>query len=90
MIATATRSTEDRIRAIVGFLAEDDGRFVSVRVVREALGNPDGFDAEMVRLFCEQKVNLIPRSAQTLLTDEDRSAAVWCGGESKHLVAWVA
>jgi len=88
MSATATRTTEDRIRAIIGFLAEGDGRFVSVRVVREALGNPDGFDAEMIRLYCAGDLNLIPQSAQTFLTEADRAAAVRCGGESKHLVSW--
>ena len=90
MSATATRTTEDRIRAIVGFLADAEGRFASVRVVREALAGAADFDAEMIRLYREQKVNLIPQSAQMALTEADRSAAVRCGGEHKHLVAWVA
>ena len=90
MGATATRSTEDRIRAIIGFLAEDNGRFASVRVVREALGNPADFDAEMIRLYCAGDLNLIPQSNQMALTASDRAAAVRCGGEHKHLVAWVA
>ena len=89
MTATATRTTEDRIRAIVGFLAEAEGRFVPVRVVREALGNPEDFDAEMIRLYCAGDINLIPQSNQMALTEADRSASVRCGGESKHLVAWL-
>jgi hypothetical protein len=84
-------STEQRIAKIIRFLAEQTGReFVSVRVVREALDNPADFDAEMIRLHCEQKLNLVPQSAQGNLTAADRAGAVRCGGESKHLVALVA
>jgi hypothetical protein len=83
-----TRTTEDRIRDIVGFLAGADSRFVSVRVVREALAGADDFDQEMIRLYCEQKINLIPQSNQMALTEADRAAAVRVGGESKHLVRW--
>jgi hypothetical protein len=89
MSATATRTTEDRIRAVIGFLADADGRFVSVRVVREALAGAADFDTEMIRLYRDGTLNLIPQSAQMALTEADRSAAVRCGGEHKHLVAWI-
>jgi hypothetical protein len=84
-------STEQRIAKIIRFLAEDSGReFVSVRVVREALDNPVDFDAEMIRLYCEQKLNLAGQACQANLTAADRAAAVRCGGSEKHLVALVA
>jgi hypothetical protein len=82
------RTTEDRIRNIVEFIAEQAGtQYVSIRVVREALGNPAGFDQAMVNLYSAQDVDIIPQSAQQLLTAEDRAAAVRCGGQDKHLVA---
>jgi len=90
MGATATRTTKDRIRSIVGFLAEADRRFVSVRVVREALAGAGDFDSEMIRLYRDEKLNLIPQSNQQALTEADRAAAVRCGGEHKHLLAWIA
>jgi hypothetical protein len=81
-------STEQRIAKIIRFLAEQAGReFVSVRVVREALANPADFDRAMIGLYCSQVVNLVPQACQANLSDEDRAAAVRCGGESKHLVA---
>jgi hypothetical protein len=84
-------STEQRIAKIIRFLAETTGtEFVSVRVVREALANPADFDAEMIRLYCEQKLNLIGQACQANLTPADRAAAVRCGGAEKHLAALVA
>ena len=32
-------------------------------------------------------LNLIPRANQAILTDRERQAAIWCGGEYKHLVS---
>jgi hypothetical protein len=83
-----TRTAEHRIRDIVGFLAGADGGFESVRVAREALAGADDFDQEMIRLYREQKINLIPQSNQMALTEADWAAAVRVGGETKHLVCW--
>jgi hypothetical protein len=81
-------TTADRIRNITEFLADEDGAFVSIRLVREALDNPADFDQEMTRLYSEQKLNMVPRSCQAILTAADRASAVLCGGEDKHLVSW--
>lgn len=90
MTATGTRTTETRIKDSIDFLSGwQRGEFVPVRVVREALDlDPAEFDREMIRLFTEQKVNLIPQSFQFGLTQADWDAAVHVGGEAKHLVAW--
>jgi hypothetical protein len=38
-------------------------------------------------MYADREVNLIPRANQAILTDRERQAAIWCGGEYKHLVA---
>ncbi len=82
------RTTEDRIRNIVEFIAGEAGtQYVSIRVVREALAGAPGFDEAMIRLYAAQQVDIIPQSAQQLLGPADRAAAVRCGGQDKHLVA---
>lgn len=79
-----------RIEKAVGDLAAETGwQFVSVTALRERLAHvarPD-LDRVLTGLYCEQRVDLIPRSAQGLLTRADREAAVTCGGQAKHLVA---
>ena len=65
------------------------GRYATIREVRALAALPAAhFDAAAIGLFRAQAVNLVPRSAQMLLTDADRAAAVRCGGEAKTLIAW--
>jgi len=91
MSATDTRATEDRIRNIVEFLAEEAGReFVSLKTVRAALVDVprEELDAELVRLYCAQKVNLIGAAAPWARAEIGKENAVRCGGDYKYRVCW--
>jgi hypothetical protein len=71
-------------------LADEAGwDFVRVSALRERLaGRVEGLDEILIRMFCEQEVNLVPQENQMALTPADRAAAVRCGGEDKHLISW--
>lgn len=80
-----------RIEKSAGDLAAETGwEFVSVTALRERLSHIARADLDrvLVSLYCDQRVNLVPQSAQQLLTRADREAAVHVGGEDKHLVSW--
>lgn len=67
----------------------EDGKFVSIRQVRELTGIAD-LDEILIGMYADQIINLIPQSNQMALTEADRAAAVRCGGQDKHLMAWSA
>jgi hypothetical protein len=86
-----TRTTEDRIRNIVEFLAEEAGReFVSLKTVRAALADVPRaeLDAELVRLYCSRKVNLTGAAHPGVRAEIGEENAVRVGGQSKHRVCW--
>ena len=72
-------------------LADETGRdLVSIRDLRERLaGRVPDLDAKLIGMYREQEVNLLPQENQVALTASDRAAAIRCGGEDKHLIAWV-
>ena len=67
------------------------GDFVSIADLRDhtdpAGVYPDELAATLIRLYQDQKVNLVPASNQQILTGRERHAAILCGGERKHLVS---
>ena len=83
--------TASRIqKAVTDLAAETGSQWVKVTDLRERLAHVARTDLDrvLVGLYCDQKLNLVPRSAQQLLTRGDREAAVLVGGEAKHLVSW--
>jgi hypothetical protein len=70
-------------------LAEADGGFVSIRLLRAALaGRVPGLDRALVGMYQAGEINLAPQENQMMLTPADRAAAVRCGGEDKHRLSW--
>jgi hypothetical protein len=64
---------------------------VSVLALRQRLaGRVADLDATLTGMYREGIVNLTPQSAQSALTEAERAAAVWCGGEAKHRMSWEA
>ena len=77
-----------RILAAYRQLAAEPGVFVTIADLTDLAGIPAGKLAEtLIRMYVSQQVNLVPRANQAILTDRERQAAIWCGGEYKHLVA---
>jgi len=70
-------------------LAPADGAFVKLRELRARLDDipRPQLDAALIRLFKDQRINLIPQSNQQALSDADRESALRIGGEHKHLIS---
>ena len=84
-------STAQRIEWAAKILGDGKaGAPVSITELRDMLCDISAanLDAELVRLYTAQELNLVPRSCQQLLTARDRAAAVEVGGERKHLLIW--
>lgn len=45
-------------------------------------------DAALTHLVATHTARVIPESNQKTLTDEDREAALWLGGEWRHLISF--
>jgi hypothetical protein len=70
-------------------LAPRPGEFVSIRLLREALGGRVAdLDRTLVGMYQAGEINLAPQENQMMLTPADRAAAVRCGGEDKHRLSW--
>jgi hypothetical protein len=70
-------------------LAAGPGEFVSIRLLREAIGGRVAdLDRTLVGMYREGLINLTPQENQFALTPADRAAAVRCGGEDKHRMSW--
>ena len=86
-----TTSTAGRIEWAVNILGDGEtGAPVSITDLRDMLADiaTADLDVELIALYAAQRLNLVPRSCQQLLTTRDRAAAVEVGGERKHLVIW--
>jgi hypothetical protein len=70
-------------------LAGNDGEFVSLRLLRDALGGAArNLDETLVGMYAEGMINLVPAENQMALTPADRAAGIRCGGEVKHRMSW--
>jgi hypothetical protein len=78
-----------RIVAAYQALASEPEEFVSIAALRDQLPDlpREQVDAVLDELYRGQAINLIPRSNQLALTEAERAAALWIGGESKHLIS---
>lgn len=63
--------------------------WLTLRRLRELLTGPDreAVDRTLAELHAAREIRLIPEANQKILTDADRSAALWLGGEYRHLIA---
>jgi hypothetical protein len=78
----------DRINAAYRKLAARPGDFVSIADLTDLADvHVSDLTAMLIWLYEDQQVNLIPRSNQRALTDRERQATIWCGGEYKHLLS---
>lgn len=60
--------------------------WASLAAIREDAGLiRSEFDATLTRLVIEQRVDLVPEDNQKTLTEADYEAALYIGGEDKHL-----
>lgn len=87
------------IRAAYTVLATYPGAWVGLARIRDELMNMQArkgmafpfpaseVDAALNRMMDADDVNLVPESNQKSLTDRDQKAAVWIGGQWKHLMS---
>ncbi|MFI5558969.1 hypothetical protein ACIA2T_06785 [Amycolatopsis japonica] len=88
--ATKTGSTEDRIRAAWKSLAKQQGDWIRIARIREAVGGDvthDEITQVLTAMMRRGGVHLAPDSNRKVLTEDDHKSAVNLGGEDKHLVA---
>jgi hypothetical protein len=77
-----------RIRAAYRALAAEPGGFITIAALTDASGIPvSEMTCALIRMYEDQEANLIPASNQQALTVRERQAAIWCGGEYKHLLS---
>ena len=72
--------------ALTRIVAESGSEIVGLGALRQALPDVprDEFEAKLTGLYEDHVIGLIRRAAESYLTDEDREAAFWCGGEVKE------
>jgi hypothetical protein len=80
---------ESAIRKAYSGLAEHNGDWVGLAPLRARLGAFDRTDVdEALRgLAMQHGVHVIPVANLKSLTQEDREAALWLGGEDNHAIA---
>jgi hypothetical protein len=81
-------SLGDRILASYRELSGDPANWVPLLALRERLDGVDRseVDKSLVELHAAREIELIPESNQKTLSDDDREAAIWLGGEFRHLI----
>jgi hypothetical protein len=78
-----------RVAAAYAVLSPGPGEFVKLSELRAHLVDIPraALDSVLASMFTAQRVNLIPQANQSMLTAEDRDAALRLGGEHKHLIS---
>ncbi|SDE06996.1 hypothetical protein [Glycomyces harbinensis] len=81
-------SAADQILLTYRELAGDPADWVKLRTLRDRLDETDRatVDKALTDLHADRTIQLIPESNQKTLTDADRDAAIWLGGEYRHLI----
>lgn len=79
---------ESLVRDSYHRLASEPHAWVSLTRLRGALRTMDRsvLDAALSSLYRAQEINLIPEANQATLTDDDRTAALHIGGQSRHMM----
>jgi predicted transcriptional regulator of viral defense system len=76
-----------RVAAKAGVSVAGGSVVVTIADIRDVSGvHPDDLAAMLTRLHEDGQVSLIPRDDLHPLDGRERDAAIWCGGEYKHLV----
>lgn len=83
-------STPELRTAILTILAKSDGwdGWMTLETLRAKFGTAisrESLDQALIDLLDGQQIRLIPESNQKTLTAAQRSAALWLGGEYRHL-----
>lgn len=79
---------EQQVRGAIAALAAEPGEWVSLTRLRAAVPHltRDEQDAALKAIMRSPGGNLVPENNQKTLTDADWAAAMWIGGQWKHLV----
>lgn len=88
--AAKSVDVKSRIRSEMQQLQREPGDWVSIADLRDRLGDVSQaqFDAAVKEMVMhDQNLNLIPEADQTSLRQRDHEAAIWLGGEYKHLIS---
>lgn len=85
---SAPRAPADRVREAYDQIAKQPGDWVSLTDLRKRL---DGMsrqeqDQTLMEMALSFGATFVPEDNQKTLTDEDRAAAIYLGGEHKHLI----
>lgn len=85
----AVPPNEQKVRDAVTRLAGRPGGWVNLSRLRADLTDvdPDELDKTLSDLMLRNDISLIPEANAKTLSDEDHEAAVWIGGEWKHLIS---
>jgi hypothetical protein len=78
-----------RLRNAYAALAAEPGAWVALSRLRPFFGDVPKTDVDeaLLRLSRAADVNLVPENNQKVLTDADQAAALYVGGQDKHLLA---
>jgi hypothetical protein len=89
VLSAAPVDVSNRIRTAYGELAEEPGDFVRLHELRVKLADIPraDLDAALSKLYQEQRINLVARANQEVLTDDDRDSALPIGGSRKHRIS---
>ncbi|GAA1665540.1 hypothetical protein GCM10009830_08900 [Glycomyces endophyticus] len=84
----AAETLADKIIAAYQELTGDSADWVPLLALRERLDDAarEEVDKVLAELHTLREIQLIPESNQKTLTDADRDAALWLGGEHRHLI----
>ncbi|MEU6250322.1 hypothetical protein [Glycomyces sp. NPDC047010] len=82
------QSLGERIVASYRELSGEQASWIPLAALRKHLDGEEHseVDKSLQELLIARKIQLIPEANQKTLTDADRAAAVWVGGEYRHLI----
>ncbi len=87
---TTPANLEQTIVDTLHQLAAESGAWVSLTRLRNALPTTytrDAVDTALRNLDRKRAVDIAPESNMRMMTDADRAAALWIGGQDRHLIA---
>lgn len=84
-----THDPQEAVHRAYRELVGETTDWVPLRRLREHLGETDRetLDQALTELLASHAIRLIPESNQKTLTQADRDAAIWLGGQYQHLIA---
>lgn len=87
--ARSDATVSEQIKEAYLAAVDEPEAWLPLRELRELLTEADrkAIDRALAELHAAREIRLIPESNQKTLTDADREAALWLGGEYRHLIA---